>query len=62
MPEPKPMWTLLGRVFVWAGTRKQPAPQGFTLMSGDFRDWPAIRAWAREIATELPEARHRAVA
>jgi menaquinone-dependent protoporphyrinogen oxidase len=26
------------------------------LPTGDFRDWPAIEAWAREIAAQLPVA------
>ena len=38
--------------------RLLPAPQRFALLffrglDGDFRDWTAIRQWAKEIATHL---------
>lgn len=35
--------------------RRMPAAEG-SMPSGDFRDWPTIEAWAREIATDLRTA------
>lgn len=45
-PSDEPV-TLAERLF-----RKLPIPNSI-LPIGDFRDWPAIEAWAREIADEL---------
>lgn len=62
LPEPKPVWTLFGRLAVWAATRKTPVPEGYTLTAGDYRDWPAIHGWARAIAATLRAEANRSTA
>jgi menaquinone-dependent protoporphyrinogen oxidase len=45
-PEDPPQ-ALFERIFRWMPASKNMLP------AGDFRDWPAIEAWAHEIASEL---------
>jgi menaquinone-dependent protoporphyrinogen IX oxidase/uncharacterized protein YndB with AHSA1/START domain len=53
LPEPKALWAPIGRAVVRYAVLKGLAPKGYSMRTGDYRDWDAIRAWAREIAATM---------
>ena len=53
LPRPAALWRLFGRGFVWYAVLRGFAPKGYHMAYGDYRDWEAIGAWAREIAAAL---------
>jgi menaquinone-dependent protoporphyrinogen oxidase len=48
--EPIGVWERLGAPFLRMSSVREAMP------AGDFRDWPAIEAWANEIAATLQQA------
>jgi menaquinone-dependent protoporphyrinogen IX oxidase/uncharacterized protein YndB with AHSA1/START domain len=54
LPEPKVLWAPIGQAFVRYAVWKGLAPKAYRMQYGDYRDWDAIRGWAREIAATMP--------
>jgi menaquinone-dependent protoporphyrinogen IX oxidase len=53
LPEPKALWAPIGQAFVRYAVWKGLAPKAYRMRYGDYRDWDAIRGWAREIAATM---------
>ncbi len=62
LPEPKALWAPLAQAFVGYAVWKGLAKKGYRMRYGDYRDWDAIRGWARRIAATTREGAHRPAA